>query len=205
MDAEMVDEDSAAQAADESMPSTPDVVDDASVSDELIDGDVDVDVDGEIESSAASAEAAVDDAAVEVEHDIDVLIAERDQYRDIALRLQADFENYRKRVAAQGDAEVDRATGRLAESLLPVLDACEAGFAHAATGIEPIWSALMGALQRQGLEAMDLQDKPFDPSHAEAVIHEPGDDGETIVAEVLRTGYLWKGKVLRAAMVKVRG
>ena len=209
MDAEMVDEDSAAQAADESMPSTPGVVDDASASDELIDGyvdvDVDVDVDGEIESSAASAEAAADDAAVEVEHDIDALIAERDQYRDIALRLQADFENYRKRVAAQGDAEVDRATGRLAESLLPVLDACEAGFAHAATGIEPIWSALMGALQRQGLEAMDLQDKPFDPSHAEAVIHEPGDDGETIVAEVLRTGYLWKGKVLRAAMVKVRG
>ena len=205
MDAEMVDEDSAAQAADESLPSTPDVVDESVVSADIVDGDVDVDIGDGIESSAASAEAAADDAAVEVEHDIDALIAERDQYRDIALRLQADFENYRKRIAAQGDAEVDRATGRLAESLLPVLDACEAGFAHAATGIEPIWSALMGALQRQGLEAMDLQDKPFDPSHAEAVIHEPGDDGETIVAEVLRTGYLWKGKVLRAAMVKVRG
>jgi len=201
MDAEMVDEDSAAQAADESLPSTPDVVDEGVARADMIDVDGDVD----IESSATAAEAAADDAAVVVEHDIDALIAERDQYRDIALRLQADFENYRKRIAAQGDAEVDRATGRLAESLLPVLDACEAGFAHAATGIEPIWSALMGALQRQGLEAMDLQDKPFDPGHAEAVIHEPGDDGETIVAEVLRTGYLWKGKVLRAAMVKVRG
>jgi len=201
MDAEMVDEDSAAQAADESLPSTPDVVDERVARADMIDVDGDVD----IESSATAAEAAADDAAVVVEHDIDALIAERDQYRDIALRLQADFENYRKRIAAQGDAEVDRATGRLAESLLPVLDACEAGFAHAATGIEPIWSALMGALQRQGLEAMDLQDKPFDPGHAEAVIHEPGDDGETIVAEVLRTGYLWKGKVLRAAMVKVRG
>ena len=145
------------------------------------------------------------EAAVTVEHDIDALVAERDQYRDIALRLQADFENYRKRAAAQGDAEVDRATGKLAESLLPVLDACEAGFAHDPAGVEPIWSALMGALQRQGLEAMDLVGKPFDPSFADAVVHEPGDGDEPSVADVLRTGYVWKGRVLRPAMVKVHG
>jgi molecular chaperone GrpE len=71
--------------------------------------------------------------------------------------------------------------------------------------VEPVWSALIGALQKQGLEAMDLLDKPFDPALAEAVMQEPGDGGDPVVSEVLRTGYTWKGRVLRAAMVKVRG
>ena len=138
----------------------------------------------------------------------DAALAQRDEYKDIALRLQADFENYRKRASAQTADEIDRSTGKIAEALLPVLDACEAAFSHGVEGVEPIWSALIGALQKQGLEALDLQGKAFDPECAEAVMHEPGDgdtNGETIVAEVLRTGYRWKGRVLRAAMVKVKG
>ena len=138
----------------------------------------------------------------------DEYITQRDEYKDIALRLQADFENYRKRAAAQTADEIDRATGKIAEALLPVLDACEAAFSHGVDGVEPIWSALIGALQKQGLEALDLQSKPFDPACAEAVMHEPADgesNGETVVVEVLRTGYQWKGRVLRAAMVKVKG
>ena len=164
-------------------------------------------------AAAAAAEAAadsVDDSLAEFEaelSELDSISAERDQFKDIALRLQADFDNYRKRVAAQQQSEIDRATGKLAESLLPVLDACEAAFAHGADGVEPIWSALMGVLQKQGLEALDLHAKVFDPATADAVVHEPADDGstETVVSEVLRTGYLWKGKTLRPAMVKVRG
>ena len=199
--------------------------DDDSSDDDSLDGDAELDAmlddaldDGALDDGALNdegddlandpadaAEQAAAEAADTVEQDIDALVAERDQYRDIALRLQADFENYRKRVAAQGDAEIDRATGKLAESLLPVLDACEAGFAHDPAGVEPIWSALMGALQRQGLEAMDLVGKPFDPSFADAVVHEPGDGAEPSVADVLRTGYVWKGRVLRPAMVKVHG
>ena len=150
--------------------------------------------------------AAVDEAAAVVEHDVEAVLLERDQFKEIALRLQADFENYRKRVATQQADEVDRATGKMAEALLPVLDACEAAFAHNVQGVESIWSALIGALQKQGLEALDLADQPFDPALAEAVMHEPGDgDGPPMVVEVLRTGYRWKGRVLRAAMVKVRG
>ena len=145
------------------------------------------------------------DAEEIVEHDIAVLLAERDEFKDIALRLQADFENYKKRISPEKTDEVNRATGRLAESLLPVLDACEAAFAHGAEGIEPVWKSLLGALSQQGLKAYDLVDKPFDPMTAEAVMHEPGDGGEPVVIEVLRTGYEWKGRVLRAAMVKVRG
>ena len=61
------------------------------------------------------------------------------------------------------------------------------------------------SLQKQGLEALDLVGQPFDPASAEAVIQEEGDGSEPIVSEVLRTGYRWKGRVLRAAMVKVRG
>ena len=138
----------------------------------------------------------------------DAALAQRDEYKDIALRLQADFENYRKRAATQTADEIDRSTGKIAEALLPVLDACEAAFSHGVEGVEPIWSALIGALQKQGLEALDLQGKPFDPACAEAVMHEPADadaTGETIVVDVLRTGYRWKGRVLRAAMVKVKG
>jgi len=146
-----------------------------------------------------------DDASEVVEHDIDALLAERDEFKDIALRLQADFENYKKRVATTQADEVDRATGKVVEALLPVLDACEAAFSHGVEGVEPVWSALIGSLQKQGLEALDLLDKPFDPSLAEAVASEPGDGSEPIVVEVMRTGYRWKGKVLRAAMVKVRG
>jgi molecular chaperone GrpE len=144
-------------------------------------------------------------AADPVEADIADLLSERDQFKDIALRLQADFENYRKRVAGQQADEVERSTGRIVDSLLPVLDACEAAFSHGTEGVEPIWSALLGVLQKQGLEVMDLDGKPFDPTDADAVVHEEGDGGEPIVAEVLRTGYRWKGRVLRAAMVKVKG
>jgi molecular chaperone GrpE len=63
----------------------------------------------------------------------------------------------------------------------------------------------MGALSKQGLVAMDLVGQPFNPELAEAVMHEPGDGGDPVVVEVLRTGYEWKGRVLRAAMVKVKG
>ena len=146
-----------------------------------------------------------DAAAEQVTEDITALAAERDQFKDIALRLQADFENYRKRVTAQAAEEAHRATARLVDELLPVLDACEAAFAHGGEGVEPIWSALIGVLQKQGLEAMDIQGKPFDPAEADAVLHEEGDSGEPIVAEVMRTGYRWKGRVLRPAMVKVKG
>ena len=151
------------------------------------------------------AEEATEVAEEQVEHDIETLLKERNEFKDIALRLQADFENYKKRVATQQADEVDRATGRIADSLLPVLDACEAAFAHGADGVEPIWSALIGALAKQGLVALDLVNKPFDPAVAEAVVHEEGDGGEPVVVEVLRTGYEWKGRVLRAAMVKVSG
>ncbi|MFV0534486.1 MAG: nucleotide exchange factor GrpE [Cumulibacter sp.] len=136
--------------------------------------------------------------------DIAALIAERDQYKDAAIRLQADFENFRKRSATQNAGEVDRATGRLAEALLPVLDAAEAAFVQHPDEIGPLLNQLLTELKRVGLEALDLEDRPFDPEVAEAVAHQPGDGGEVAVAEVLRSGYTWKGKTLRPAMVRTK-
>ena len=160
-----------------------------------------------IDLAAAEAELQahqVADAAEAVEHDVEALLVERDSFKDIALRLQADFDNYRKRVAGQTADEVQRATGKMAEAFLPVLDAVEAAFVQHPAAIEPIFNLLLGEMRRLGLETMNLHEQPFDPNLAEAVLHEPG-DGEPVVAEVLRSGYTWKGKVLRPAMVKVRG
>jgi len=159
----------------------------------------------DIDAALAAVDAAEVEAAEEaVELDIEALRAERDQFKDIAVRLQADFDNYRKRVATQQADEVQRATGRIAEALLPVLDACEAAYVQHPAEVEPLFNLLLGELRKLGLEAMNLHDQPFDPNLAEAVLHEPGDGGEPVVSEVLRSGYTWKGRVLRAAMVKVR-
>ena len=156
---------------------------------------------------ASSGDSTPDNTTFAVSEVLDAVTRERDEFKDLALRLQADFENFRKRVATQLVDDVDRATGKLVESILPVLDACEAAAAHGVQGIESVWSALLGSLQKQGLEALDLADKPFDPTTAEAVVHEPGDAAQDgpVVVEVLRTGYRWKGRVVRAAMVKVKG
>ena len=156
---------------------------------------------------AQAADAVEDDSLV---NDLSALQTERDSYKDIAQRLQADFDNYRKRVGTQLNDEVQRATGRIAEALLPVLDACEAAFLQHPAEVEPIFNSLLGELRKLGLEAMNLFEKPFDPALAEAVVHEAAvegnsDGGEPIVSEVLRSGYTWNGRVLRPAMVKVKG
>lgn len=139
-----------------------------------------------------------------VEHDIEAVAAERDQFKDIALRLQADFDNYRRRAAAQANDEIDRATGRLAEAFLPVLDATEAAYLRHPDEVGPLLNVMLTELKKHGLESLDLEGEPFDPNLAEAVAHEAGDGGEVVVAEVLRSGYRWKGRTLRAAMVRTR-
>jgi molecular chaperone GrpE len=151
---------------------------------------------------------AVNEAAATIEHDVEALLIERDSFREMAQRLQAEFENYRKRVASQTADDINRATGRIAESLLPVLDACEAAFVAHPAEVEPLFNLLLTELKKQGLEALDLNGQTFNPAQADAVIHEEGEgdgNGNTVVTDVLRTGYTWKGRVLRPAMVKVRG
>jgi molecular chaperone GrpE len=150
------------------------------------------------------AEETEDELASEISSEIAELAAQRDQYKDIAQRVQADFENYRKRVQQQIRDEADRATGRLAEALLPVLDAAEAAYLQHPDEVGPLLNVMLSELRKHGLETLNLQDQPFDPNVAEAVAHEPGDGGEVLVADVLRSGYTWNGRTLRPAMVRTR-
>ena len=82
----------------------------------------------------------------------------------------------------------------------------EAALGHNADEVEPIYKTMLDTLEREGLERLDPVGEVFDPNLHEAVMHEEGEPGEepTVVAS-LRTGYAWKGKVIRPAMVKVKG
>jgi molecular chaperone GrpE len=131
--------------------------------------------------------------------------AERDEYRDALQRVKAEFDNYRKRTAKEAAETRDRAAEALVRQLLPVLDACDAALLHDATDVGPISKMLLENLGKEGLEPMIPEGQAFDPELHEAVLHEAGDGGDAVVIESLRTGYLWKGRVLRPAMVKVRG
>ena len=182
-----------------------DEVSDSEVVDgELVDGPV-VESDGVIRE-VNHLDPSDEDVMVEVIELAQRLEAEKDQYLDLARRVQADFENYRKRVAAERTDIVEQAAVRLVGELLPVLDACEAALAHGVEGVGPIHAQLSQTLTKQGLAPVAEVGVPFDPNVHEAVLSEAGEPGdEPTVAEVLRAGYVWNGRVVRAAMVKVRG
>ncbi len=155
-------------------------------------------------------------AASELEADLAKLShveSERDEYLDTLRRVQAEFENYRKRVIKEQTALVDRATEGLIEQLLPVLDSLELalknleapdaeGAESVRKGVGLVYDELLGVLEKAGLTRIEAEGKPFDPNVHEAVMQEDG-DGEPVVTDVLRTGYTLKGRVLRPAMVKV--
>jgi molecular chaperone GrpE len=144
------------------------------------------------------------------EADLAALQRERDEWLDTTKRLQADFENYRKRVVREQTALVERAAEGLLEQLLPVLDNFELALANLdddasekiRKGVELVYADLVSVLERNGLERIDAVGAPFDPNEHEAVMQDEG-DGEPVVGDVLRTGWKLKGRVLRPSMVKV--
>ena len=136
--------------------------------------------------------------------ELEGVIAQRDEYLALAQAKQAEFENFRKRMAKQQVDEVARAASKLVEALLPVLDAFDYGVAHGDESLAPMRAQLLGVLEREGLARLDPTGEAFDPKEHEAVAHEPGDGGEPVVAEALRAGYRWQGHLLRAVMVRVR-
>jgi molecular chaperone GrpE len=154
-----------------------------------------------------------EDVAARLIADLDSLQRERDDLLDMTKRLQADFENYRKRMLREQSLLVERASEGLVEQLLPVLDSFELALANldgngdgdtdrVRKGIELVYAELLGVLERAGLEHIAALGVPFDPNEHEAVLQEDG-DGEPHVGDVLRAGWKLKGRVLRPAMVKV--
>jgi molecular chaperone GrpE len=138
---------------------------------------------------------------------------QRDEYLDALQRLQAEFENYRKRMTRVAEDAAIRAAGDIVVKLLPALDAFDYAQAHfadtesdEAKALAQTRGLLLAALAKEGLERIDAQDVPFDPQVHDAVAHDETDNVQgPIVEEVLRAGYRWKGVVLRPAMVKVLG
>lgn len=148
----------------------------------------------------------LEQAAAVVEGDIVAIAAERDEMRALAQRLQADFENYKKRVAKQQADSVERAAESLVEKLVPVLEAADLALVHdVGDEARKLAELLIENMEKEGLEVLrPPSGSTFDPNEHEAVMHEPGEGGEPVIAEVFRTGYRWRGRLLRAAMVKVK-
>jgi molecular chaperone GrpE len=145
-------------------------------------------------------EATVEDLIAQLE----AVTAARDEYLALAQSKQAEFENFRKRMMKQQADDVARASAKLVDALLPVLDAFDYGVAHGDDSIAPMRAQLLAALEREGLARLDPAGEPFDPTEHEAVAHEPGDGGEPVVVEALRAGYRWQGHLLRPVMVRVK-
>src|SRR5207302_2127203 len=158
----------------------------------------------EVVATEAGVDEAVEAAEQAVATDLGQLARERDEYRELAQRIQADFENYKKRILKQQTEHLERAAETLVDKLLPVLDTFDLALAHGGEGLDQVQGQLMAALEKEGLERIDPVGKPFDPNEHDAVAHEEG-EGEPVVSEVMRTGYRFKGKLLRPAMVKVKG
>jgi molecular chaperone GrpE len=189
----------------------------------------------------AVVDAVVDSAAAAPADALTVATRERDEYLDMVRRVQADFENYKKRMLRQQTDQLERASENLVAKLLPALDAFALTRAHLndTTSVSPEVKALLQAseliedvLAKEGLERIDDSGVPFDPTVHDAVEHAPATTADTgpsaaggaaaagaaeaatnapagptepVVDGVLRPGYRWKGRVIRPAMVRVRG
>jgi molecular chaperone GrpE len=156
----------------------------------------------------------------EVDRDLDALLADaeakKDEYLELAKRAQADFENYRKRMAAEVQAAAVRGKAQLAAEVVPVLDDLER--ALQAAGLDPegdsedglahgvilVFRGLREALERNGIEAVDPKGEKFDPNVHEALSTVPAEGtGSGVVVEVMQKGYRFDGHLIRPARVVV--
>jgi molecular chaperone GrpE len=158
------------------------------------------------EERAMAADAAATDAETAK------LAAELEDLRQTLLRRQADFDNYRKRIEKERADDSKRATARVVEGLIPVID----GFEHALAahhekeyevyrkGFELIYKLLVDNISRMGVERVDPTGKPFDPHLHQAMDRtETTDHEDGTVVQTFQPGYVFNGRVLRPAMVRV--
>jgi molecular chaperone GrpE len=132
------------------------------------------------------------------------------QYLELAKRTQADFDNYRKRMARENASAVDRGVTKLARELLPALDHLELalraaeGHEDVVRGFAMVRDELVTALGRVGIQPFSPSGEPFDPSEHEAMAAQPAEGEESgTVLEVYQQGYRLNGTVLRPARVVV--
>lgn len=141
----------------------------------------------------------------EVETVEEVQVTQPDYLEDLR-RVQAEFDNYKKRMMREQTQMAERASAGLVERLLPVLDNFSSAVEHGegGPGIELVYRELQKILAEEGLQEIESQGALFDPNVHEAFeAHEDEEVDEPVVAGVLRPGYSFKGRVLRPAMVSV--
>ena len=156
-------------------------------------------------SPATASDADPEDASAGLQADLD-------RFRDLALRSQADFENYKKRAAREKEDAIKYANSSLLQRLVSILDNFELGLEAAKTENEesPIYSGMVlvqkqlnDLLEENGLQSIEAEGQKFDPNLHEAIAHEPSDTPEETVIRQARRGYRFKDRLLRPARVVV--
>ena len=162
------------------------------------------------ETQAGESEETAPEDADAIREKYDAELAEKENRY---LRLQADFENFRRRTRQEKEELGNLVTQNLLKDLLPFLDNFERALAAGGNdegglraGVEMMYKQLVEALKKEGLEYIETKDKPFDPNFHQAVMRVEDSEKEdgTIVAE-LQKGYMVKGRVIRPSMVQVVG
>jgi molecular chaperone GrpE len=162
------------------------------------------------ENSAEGQEIPVNTAKGDAE--LSKLSADLDEMRQTLLRRQADFDNYRKRVEKERSEDSNRATARVIEGLIPVIDGFEralsvhreAEYENYRKGFELIYKQLLENVAKLGAERIDPLLKPFDPHLHQALDKvETNEYADGTIVQVFQPGYAFHGRVLRAAMVRV--
>jgi molecular chaperone GrpE len=134
------------------------------------------------------------------------------EYRDHLQRLQAEFENYRKRMTRSQERLVDAELQRFVQGLLEVLDEFDLALIAAQRqpdfeafrkGVELVYAKLAETLRAEGLEPIEAEGKAFDPNEHEALMQTGDGEGDPHVAEIFRQGYKLRGTVIRPASVRV--
>ena len=164
------------------------------------------------ETEDAPADVTVEDVPAE-EDKTAALEAEVQEKNDRILRLQADFENFRRRTTKEKEELAAVITQNLLTDLLPLLDNFERAMAVEQTdveafqkGVEMIFTQLREVMEKHGLEHIDAEGQPFDPNVHQAVMRVENPDVEDgTITQVLQKGYQAKGRVIRPAMVQVAG
>jgi molecular chaperone GrpE len=167
------------------------------------------------EAKAASTAAGGQTASTNAtqEDDPEDMQADLDRFRDLALRCQADFENYKKRSAREKEEAIKYANSTLLERLISIVDNFDLGLEAARSdgeqspvfsGMSMVLKQLMDFLTDQGLQPVDATGKKFDPNLHEAIAHEPSEEfPEGVVIRQTRRGYRLKDRLLRPSSVVV--
>jgi molecular chaperone GrpE len=167
------------------------------------------------EEATAVQDTRADTAAAQADGDDGTsgLQADLDRFRDLALRSQADFENFKKRAAREKEEAIKYANSSLLERLIPVVDNFELGLSAARgegeqspiyAGMNMVLKQFTDFLAENGLQPIDAVGQKFDPNLHEAIAHEPNAEiPENVVIRQTRRGYRLKDRLLRPSSVVV--